>query len=82
MWRCAHVRAQRAARREVARRGLSGLLRRGSTADAHAALGASLDAGLLAHLAPVTAVHPYRLEAQVAAPAASAIGHSRHSVLL
>ena len=51
--------------REMPRRGLSGLLRRGSAADAHAALGASLDAGLLAHLGPITAAHPYRLEAQV-----------------
>ncbi len=50
------------------KRGLSGLLRRAPSAamaQTAEALQASLDEGLLKQLAPLAAVHPYRLEAQV-----------------
>ncbi|CAK0785712.1 hypothetical protein CVIRNUC_008923 [Coccomyxa viridis] len=50
---------------ELPKRGLSGLLRRATPAEAEAVLRQTLDADLLKQLGPFAEVHPYRLEAQV-----------------
>jgi hypothetical protein len=58
---------------ELGRRSLSGLLRRGASAQNAAALASALDTGLLQQLGPIAAVHPYRLEAQACPHKASCL---------